>query len=100
MSSHRFTRPGQVAPDRPRPGKCMTCGQPEAAHRLRDLAADDARLVLAAIEDAIAWCRDRDDCWDCACHAGAGPWCEVHATREERAAEYEALAERMHWNGA
>jgi hypothetical protein len=29
---HQFTRPGQVAPDRPAPDACMICGQPEAAH--------------------------------------------------------------------
>jgi hypothetical protein len=30
--SHAFTRPGQVAPDRPARDACMVCGQPEAAH--------------------------------------------------------------------
>jgi hypothetical protein len=29
---HPFTRPGQVAPDRPLRDRCMQCGQPEAAH--------------------------------------------------------------------
>ena len=32
MSSHQFTRPGQVAPDRPAADACMVCGQPEATH--------------------------------------------------------------------
>ncbi len=44
-TDHRFIRPGQVAPDRPAPGRCMRCGRPEADHRMRtvafDLMADD-----------------------------------------------------------
>lgn len=32
---HLFIRPGQVAPDRPAPDKCMTCGQPESQHHAR-----------------------------------------------------------------
>ncbi|MCW2898853.1 MAG: hypothetical protein JWO67_1118 [Streptosporangiaceae bacterium] len=31
-ADHAFTRPGQVAPDRPARDACMVCGQPEAAH--------------------------------------------------------------------
>jgi hypothetical protein len=33
VSGHAFIRPGQVAPDRPAPDRCMQCGEPEAAHR-------------------------------------------------------------------
>lgn len=33
MTGHTFIRPGQVAPDRPPPDRCMQCGEPEAAHR-------------------------------------------------------------------
>ena len=29
---HPFVRPGQVAPDRPAPDRCMDCGQAESAH--------------------------------------------------------------------
>lgn len=29
---HAFVRPGQVAPGRPTPDRCMVCGEPEAAH--------------------------------------------------------------------
>jgi hypothetical protein len=32
VSGCEFTRPGQVAPDRPAPDRCMACGQPEAGH--------------------------------------------------------------------
>jgi hypothetical protein len=32
VPEHAFVRPGQVAPGRPAPDKCMTCGQPAAAH--------------------------------------------------------------------
>lgn len=31
----RFIRPGQVAPDRPAPDRCMQCGEPAAVHALR-----------------------------------------------------------------
>jgi hypothetical protein len=31
-ADHRFVRPGQVAPDRPAPDACMTCGLPEPDH--------------------------------------------------------------------
>jgi hypothetical protein len=30
---HAFVRPGQVAPDRPAPDRCIACAEPEAAHR-------------------------------------------------------------------
>jgi hypothetical protein len=31
-AEHAFARPGQVSPERPAPDRCMTCGQPAAAH--------------------------------------------------------------------
>jgi hypothetical protein len=34
-AEHRFIRPGQVAPDRPAPDRCMVCGESFAMHALR-----------------------------------------------------------------
>jgi hypothetical protein len=43
--THRFIRPGQVAPDRPAPDRCTECGRPEAEHQLRE--------ALAAVLEAL-----------------------------------------------
>lgn len=43
--THRFIRPGQVAPDRPAPDRCTECGRPEAEHPLRE--------ALAAVLEAL-----------------------------------------------
>jgi hypothetical protein len=44
---HTFIRPGQVAPDRPAPDRCMECGRPEADHRAADPRIQAAREFLA-----------------------------------------------------
>jgi hypothetical protein len=51
-SDHPFTRPGQVAADRPAPDRCMVCGQPEADHRPRPLTYDQALFRQRGFTDA------------------------------------------------
>jgi hypothetical protein len=58
---HRFVGPGQVAPDRPVPGACVRCGQPEGEHPLdpRPLTCDAVELVYQ--ERLLTAGRDRYD---------------------------------------
>jgi hypothetical protein len=53
---HPFASPGLVAPDRPAPDECMTCGQPRAAH---PTAGDDAgRAIAADLDGQLRWASD------------------------------------------
>jgi hypothetical protein len=53
VSGHHFTRPGQVAPDRPAPDTCMVCGQPEGAHHTAADPFDTEREARAAAHSAV-----------------------------------------------
>jgi hypothetical protein len=62
-SNHQFVRPGQVAPDRPAPDRCMQCGRTEAEHLLgaaellkirTEVQAGSARSLAGSARDCLA----------------------------------------------
>jgi hypothetical protein len=57
VTGHAFTRPGQVAPDRPAPDRCMQCGLSEAQHVIGGLGLDVSILA----RELSAWSRRDSD---------------------------------------
>jgi hypothetical protein len=54
--NHDYIRPGQVAPDRPAPDRCVECGRPEAVHAWPPLDTERQARELPPVRAAwAAW---------------------------------------------